>query len=84
MHSVQETFAKLQVIVYWLALNDKCYINVGCKTQPCVVTCNIRCNVTYLLKRLADRNNVLHSLGIFQLNLKQHLFVFHLFHDCFV
>lgn len=68
MHSVQETSAKLQVIVCWLTLNDKCYINVGCKTQPCVVTCNVRWYVTYLLKRLADRNNVLHSLDISQLN----------------
>lgn len=73
MHGVQETSAKLQVIVHWLTLNDKCYINVGSKTQPCVVTCNVKCYVTYLLKRLVDRNNVLHSLGISQLNLKQHL-----------
>jgi hypothetical protein len=73
MHSVQETSAKLQVIVYWLILNDRCYINVDCKTQPIVVTCNVRCYVTYLPKRLADRNNALHSLGISQLNLKQHL-----------
>jgi hypothetical protein len=52
---------------------DKCYINICCKTQPCVVTCNLRCYVTYLLKRFAGHNNVLHSLGISQLNLKQHL-----------
>jgi hypothetical protein len=60
----QKTHAKIQVVIYWLTVSEKCYINMGQTLNCCVVmTAGKGKNLTKYADHiiLNEETNQLHS-----------------------